>query len=136
MPSLHERVLFACAQPVPGLQESSVHGLPSSQPREPVATQDPPLQWSPVVQAFPSLHGAALFTCTQPVRGSQESSAHGLPSSQASDPVTTQDPLLQRSPVVHAFPSLQPVPSSTRPSQLAPVVVYLQAPHGRAEQVL
>ena len=33
--SLHEAVLFACAQPVAGTHESFVHGLPSSQFRVP-----------------------------------------------------------------------------------------------------
>src|SRR5437867_1995280 len=54
LPSLQGRVLFTWAQPVAGLQESSVHGLPSLQlTGEPV--QVPPLHVSPEVQALPSL---------------------------------------------------------------------------------
>ena len=50
-PSLQGAVLALWTQPVLGLQVSSVQTLPSSQLRA-VPTQRPPVQTSPVVQAF------------------------------------------------------------------------------------
>ena len=81
-PSLQGAVLFALTQPIDGLHESLVHTLPSLQFSAGPATQMPPLHASGVVHAFPSLHGAVLFTWTQPVTGWHASSVHGLPSSQ------------------------------------------------------
>jgi hypothetical protein len=106
-PSLHAAVLFACVQPVPGMHESSVHGLPSSQLKPPLPAHTPPAQTSPVVQALPSSQGAVLFVWTQPVAGLQVSSVHGLLSLQPSAGPPTHTPPLQVSAVVHAFPSLQ-----------------------------
>ena len=60
-PSLHEAVLLLCTQPLPGLQESSVHALLSLQLRLPVPTQAPPMHRSVVVHAFPSLHTLVLL---------------------------------------------------------------------------
>jgi hypothetical protein len=62
-PSLHETVLFACTQPEPGSQLSSVHRLLSLQSVAGPGAHAPPEHVSFVVQAFPSLHGApfALF---------------------------------------------------------------------------
>jgi hypothetical protein len=58
------------------------------------------------VQGLPSLHGALLFVCWQPVSGAHESSVQRLPSSQLiAAPVQT--PPLHASPVVHTEPSLQ-----------------------------
>src|SRR5439155_1281455 len=56
-----------------GLQESSVHTLPSLQ-----SSGGPPSHWpfaqvSLVVQALPSLHGLVLLSCWQPRTGSHES---------------------------------------------------------------
>jgi hypothetical protein len=83
-----------------------VHGLPSSQLVGVPGWHEPPLQTSPVVQAFPSLHGAVLFVWTQPPScGLQLSSVHGLLSSQLTG-VPAQTPLEQTSPVVHGLPSL------------------------------
>jgi glyoxylate utilization-related uncharacterized protein len=106
-PSLHAAVLFACTHPLAGLHESSVHGFPSSQLSGDAPTQDPLEHVSTVVQAFPSLHAAVLFVCTQPAAGLQESSVQGFPSSQFSGDAPTQDPLEHVSTVVQAFPSLQ-----------------------------
>ena len=108
LPSLHEAVLFACAQPEVGLQLSSVHGLLSLQFNDPVpGWQIPPPHVSPSVHGLPSLHEAVLFACPQPEVGLQLSSVQGFPSLQSSVPVPGwQIPAEQVSPVVQAFPSL------------------------------
>lgn len=105
-PSLHGPVLFTCLQPLTASQESSVHTLPSSQLGGGPPAQCPPEQMSLVVQASPSLHGLALFTCTQPEDGLHESSVQTLLSSQFSGTPGTQLPPVQTSFVVHALPSL------------------------------
>jgi hypothetical protein len=73
----------AKTQPVAASQESAVHALLSLQMTgvDP-PTQAPPLQASPVKQAFASLHGAVLLACWQPRTESHESSVHTLVSSQ------------------------------------------------------
>ena len=81
-PSSQDAVLFAFTQPLAGLQESSVHTLPSSQLGADPPTQEPAAQVSVVVQASPSSQGEVLFAFTQPLAGLQESSVHTLPSSQ------------------------------------------------------
>ena len=81
--------------------------LPSLQLVGPPGAQLPPLQVSPVVQALPSLHGAVLFTCWQPVSPSQLSSVQPFPSSQLIVDPLTQVPPLQVSPVVQTLPSSQ-----------------------------
>src|SRR5205823_3398771 len=101
-------VFGAWTQPVTAVQESSVHGLPSSQLRA-APVQTPSEHMSPVVQAFPSSQGAVFGVLTQPVAGSQESSVHGLPSSQLSG-APAQTPSEHMSPVVQAFPSSHMVP--------------------------
>src|SRR4029079_16115901 len=106
-PSEQGAVLFACAQPVAGTQESSVQGLLSSQLGGPPGVQAPPPHVSPVVQASPSEQGAVLFACSQPVAGTQESSVQGLLSSQLGGPPGAQGRAPQVSPVVHASPSEQ-----------------------------
>jgi hypothetical protein len=63
--SLQAATLFTCTQPDSRLQESSVQTLPSLQLGGGPPTHDPPEQTSPVVQALPSLHGAALLLKTQ-----------------------------------------------------------------------
>jgi hypothetical protein len=61
-PSSQVFVLSAWTHPVAGAQESVVQTLLSLQSSVPTpAWQLPPEQTSPVVQAFPSLHAAALF---------------------------------------------------------------------------
>src|SRR2546428_12652203 len=50
-------VLLVCVQPGAGLQPAVGQTLPSSQLGAVPPTQVPPLQVSPVVQAFPSLQG-------------------------------------------------------------------------------
>jgi len=106
LPSLHGAVLLVCVQPDPGLQASSVQTLPSSQFGGAPPTHVPAAQVSPVVQALPSLQGAVLLVCVQPVAGLQASSVHTLPSSQLVGPPGTQTPPEQMSPVVQALPSL------------------------------
>jgi len=85
LPSLQALALFACAQPLAGTHESVVHTFESSQFVAPPGWQLPPLQTSPVVQALPSLHAAVLFTCVQPLAGTQESVVQTFESSQFSD---------------------------------------------------
>ena len=59
--SLQELELFACAQPVAGLQESFVQPLPSLQFNA-APPQAPPAHVSLVVQALPSSQGSELLT--------------------------------------------------------------------------
>ena len=107
LPSLHDAVLLACAQPVAGTQESSVHGLLSLQFSEPApGWQLPPEHVSPVVQAFKSSHAAVLLVKTHPVAGAQLSVVHTLLSLQTTAVPAWQLPPPHVSPVVHAFPSL------------------------------
>jgi hypothetical protein len=75
--------------------------------------QVPAEQVSPAVQAFPSLQGAELFTWVQPVAGLQPSRVQTFPSSQFLAPAPPHTPAVQVSVGVHAFPSLQAVPSLT-----------------------
>lgn len=76
--------------------------------------QLPPEQVSPVVQAFPSLHGAALFVKTHtPVAGLHVSVVHTLLSLQTTAAPGWQLPPEHVSPVVQAFPSLHAVPLGT-----------------------
>jgi len=105
LPSLQVAVLFSCLQPVMELHESLVQTFPSSQLGGGPPTHNPPEHMSPVVQAFPSLHGLVLFTCLQPHAGSHESSVQPLLSSQFGGAPPTQAPPEQTSPVVHRFPS-------------------------------
>jgi hypothetical protein len=108
--SLHGAVLATLAHPDEELHESFVHGLLSLQFVGPLVTQLPPLQWSPVVQASPSLQVFELETVkTQPVAGAQVSFVHGLLSLHvgAGPPVQVPEPL-QWSDVVQALPSVQP----------------------------
>src|SRR5205807_2291393 len=107
LPSLQGAVLLTWTQPVEGLQVSSVQTLPSSQEGAGPPTHRPPLQASFVVHMLPSLQGAALLVCTQPVAWLQPSSVQGFPSSQLGGAPPTQFPPLQASLVVHALPSLQ-----------------------------
>ena len=80
-PSLQAALLLVWAQPVDGLQVSSVQSLPSSQLGATPPMHCPPLQVSLVVQALPSLQATWLAVWTQPLAGSQLSSVQGLPSS-------------------------------------------------------
>ena len=100
-----------CWHPWPGVQESSVHGVPSSQVFGPVGTQVPVTQRSPIVHGFPSLQvapfGPGVWTqplCVQVSTVQVLASSHDVM-------VGTQAPAWQRSPVVHGFPSLQVAPS-------------------------
>jgi hypothetical protein len=105
-PSLHGAVLLVVTHPDAGLQLSSVQTLPSLQLSGGPPAQAPPLQASFVVQALPSLHGALLFTNTQPLAGLQLSSVHVLLSLQVTAGPGTQAPPLHVSLAVQAFPSL------------------------------
>ena len=105
-PSLQGFVLLPYRQPRSGSQLSSVHTLASSQVSGGPPTHTPPEQESPVVQAFPSLHGLLLFVNTQPVVGLHVSVVQRIPSSQTSGAPPAQAPPAQVSLVVHALPSL------------------------------
>jgi len=100
---------------------SVVHELPSSQFGAAPPTQVPAEHRSFVVQASPSSQDPVLFMCTQPTAGSQESSVHGLSSSQPSAGPPTQVPFEHWSEVVHALPSSQPL-------LLKPVTWQMPAP--------
>jgi hypothetical protein len=159
LPSSHDAVLLECTQPDAGLHVSSVQALPSSQFGAEPATHTPAEQASPVVHALPSSHDAVLFVCTQPDAALQESSVHGLPSSQFGAAPPTHTPAEQASPVVHALPSshdavlsvfMQPVaglqlssvqpllslqfgaepPTQAPPEQASAVVQALPSSHG------
>ena len=82
LPSLQETVLFACLQPDAARHVSVVHVLPSSQFKALPGWHWPPAHASPLVHKLPSLHGAGLLVCVQPLAGTQASVVHGLPSSQ------------------------------------------------------
>jgi hypothetical protein len=106
-PSSHGAVLFACVQPVAGLQLSLVHALESLQFLGNPGEQDPAVQVSPTVQALPSLQGNVLLVLTQPRTVSQVSLVQTLPSSQLGAAPPRQVPALQVSFVVQAFASSQ-----------------------------
>jgi glyoxylate utilization-related uncharacterized protein len=106
LPSLQGAVLLVWAHPVAGMQVSSVHPLLSLQLGATPPAQAPPAQVSPVVQAFPSLHDAALLAWVQPVAGLQASLVQTLPSLQFGAGPPTQVPPAQVSLVVQALPSL------------------------------
>jgi len=108
LPSLHGALLFAWTHPPAGSQESFVQGLPSSQIGGAPPMQVPPLQVSPVVQAFLSSHAepSGRGANEQPVSGLQESAVHEFPSSQTLG-LPRQFPPLHASSSVQRLPSLQ-----------------------------
>jgi hypothetical protein len=106
-PSSQGAALNTWTQPLAGLHVSSVQTFPSPQLRAGPPTHAPPPQWSFVVQALPSLHGAVLFVCTHPVAGAHESSVQTFPSLQFGAGPPTHAPPEHVSLVVQAFPSLQ-----------------------------
>ena len=105
--SVHGALLLTVTQPLPGLQLSSVHRLPSSHVWAAPDVQAPPAHTSPTVQALPSVHGATLFRFTQPATLSHASSVHRLPSPHALAVPGTHWPPAQLSPTVHALLSVQ-----------------------------
>jgi len=128
LPSLQATVLFVNTQPVDVLQVSVVHTLLSLHTVAPPGWQVPPPQVSPVVQALPSLHGAALFVNTQPVEVLQESFVHPLPSLHTVAPPGWQLPPPQVSPVVQALPSLHGIVLFVRTQPVA--VLHVSVVHG------
>src|SRR6266849_2885098 len=106
-PSLQGLVLLTCVHPLAGLQPSVVQTFPSSQLGAGPPTHAPAAQVSLVVQAFPSLQGAVLLMCTQPVAGLHESSVLSFLSLQLGAGPPTHVPPAQVSFVVQAFPSSQ-----------------------------
>jgi len=126
-PSSQAPAAALCAQPAAASQLSVVQGFWSSQGIWAPAAQLPPTHASPVLQTLLSEHVAALAMCTQPASASQESSVHGLPSSQPRAEPGAQMPEVQTSPSVHALPSLHapPVDVCTQP----PVASQLSSVH-------
>ena len=97
-----------CVQPLAGLHESAVHGLPSSQFAGVPPRHAPLWQVSAVVQGLPSSHAPPEegVLLQEPVAGLQLSEVHGLPSLQFFG-VPLHAPPEQRSAVVHGLPSSQ-----------------------------
>jgi hypothetical protein len=81
-----------------------VHRLASSQGRALLGCVQVPPEQTSSVQGFPSLQ--SMGGNWQPLWGSQVFTVHAFPSSQVIG-VPTQTPLVQVSPEVQAFPSLQ-----------------------------
>ena len=115
LPSSQGAVLLVWVQPEVVLQASVVHTSLSLQLSGGPPTQLPPEQASLVVHALPSLHGALLFTCVQPLAGLQPSSVQPLLSLQLIG-VPPQLPPVHTSGDVQALPSLQGVLSGLWPS--------------------
>jgi hypothetical protein len=107
LPSLQALVLFVKTHPVEGAQESVVHGLLSLQASGALPWQEPPPQVSPMVQALPSSHAAALFAWSQPVTGLHVSSVQELLSLHANGAPPLHEPPAHVSALVQALPSLQ-----------------------------
>jgi hypothetical protein len=105
-PSLHGAVLLVWTHPVAGLHVSSVHGLLSLQSTGEPPWQMPPPHVPPTTHRSPASQGLALSAWTHPVAELQESSVHGLLSSQEIG-VPAHTPPLHVSPEVQAFPSSQ-----------------------------
>ena len=128
LPSLHAvPSLSALWLHVPPLQVSVVHGSPSVQFSLPPPTHLPPLHWSLSVQPSPSsqlLPLGAGALAHWPVPGAQVSTVQGFLSSHTTC-LLLQMPPWQVSPLVHASPSLQLVPSLTGVCEHLPL---LQAP--------
>ena len=101
------------AQPVLLSQLSAVQGLPSPHASALPAAQLPAAQWSPAVQALPSVHVVPLSGLwLQPDAGLQPSAVHGLPSSQLSALPGWHALLAQESPTEHWLLSSHGVPFS------------------------
>lgn len=105
--SLHALVLLAFAQPDPLSQESVVHAFASLQSTADPDWHEPLAQTSPEVHALLSLQTSVLLAFTQPLPASQESLVQPLLSSQSTADPGWHAPPAQRSPLVHALPSLQ-----------------------------
>src|SRR5262245_57756578 len=106
LPSLHDPPKAMWTQPTTALQESFVHGLPSSQLGAGPPTQTLSAQTSFVVHALLSLHGALLPVWMHPAAGTHASSVHGLLSLQFGAGPPTHMPPEQTSFVVQLLLSL------------------------------
>src|SRR2546425_1208362 len=116
LPSSQARVFAAWTQPLPGSQESSVQGLPSSQSSGGPPTQAPAAQVSAVVQTLASWHGFVLKPTTWhvPVPLQVPSSVQTLASLQAQPPCSKKQSAEQQSPLTR-LPSSHSSPGSTTP---------------------
>jgi hypothetical protein len=94
-------VLLVKTQPPAGSQLSSVQLFESLQTGGGPPTHALSEHVSPVVHAFPSLHGLVLLACKHPLDGLHESSVQTLPSSQFGGAPPMHAPPEQTSPVVH-----------------------------------
>jgi hypothetical protein len=116
LPQLVPFETFEWTQPDPGLQESLVHGFPSSHPRtDPVplpVPQEPASHFSPTVQALPSLHELPVNGCAKQPPGSWHAPAlhwsAEAEQSRALPPV--QFPAWHVSPTLQVRASLHAVP--------------------------
>ena len=135
LPSSQVLVFGVKVQPVAGLQESVVHGLPSEHGRVPPAVHAPLMQMSLNVHTLPSEHAALVFAWTQPLIGSQVSAVQGLLSSQVAAEPGTHAPPAQTSPWVQPLLSEQPslLNTNVQPSAGSHVSVVQGLPslHGR-----
>src|SRR4051794_14533313 len=97
LPSAHAAPsLGACTHPAEGLQESSEHGLSTTQSIALPARQVPLWQTSGPLQALPSSQAEpfGMFANVQvPVAWMQASLVHGLPSSQMVPALARQAPM-------------------------------------------
>ena len=107
LPSEQDPAVATDWQPSTLSQESAVQPLASSQGSAPEPTHEPPEHPSLGVHTLPSVHGAPLAKCRQPLVLLQSSSVQGLLSSQSSGTEPTQLPAVHTSWVVQAFASLQ-----------------------------
>ena len=118
-PSSHGPLVLTNAQPVPALQLSMVHGLPSSHGVVAPGRQVPAAHRSGPVQALPSVHVLALGAKTHPVALSQESLVQTSLSSQVMVAPGWHAAFTHRSSAVHASLSVQ-VPELARLAQPLP----------------
>ena len=128
LPELASWLQPPCGPPK-GSQLSLVQTFPSSQLTAPPPAHLPPAHASLTVQALPSVHGVELFAWTQPFLASQASSVQALPSSQPVTLPLRQTPPLQLSPLVHALPSSQVLPTP------AGLNAHLPSTHASSVQV-
>jgi hypothetical protein len=110
-------------QPLAGLHESVVHGLPSSQLNGVPDWHVPPEHVSLTVQALPSSHEPAAGVLEQPVAGTQESAVHGFVSAQLTAAPVHWPDALQVSPDVQALASLHAAPTLGAALLTHPLVV-------------
>jgi hypothetical protein len=112
-PSSQSEKLGACWQPSSGSQLSVVQGLSSSHSTA-SPTQTPSSQWSVFVHTVPSRHSPPVRgSFVQPSSPRQESSVHGLPSSQVP---SSNKPLQSSSTPLHTSAAGAAASQSAKPA--------------------